>query len=150
MAFLALFGGAVENAVGRARYLALYLLGGLLALVVQMLAQPGDTAPALGSSGAVAAILGGYLVLYPRARFLSLALVLFFFSIVEVPALVLLAVWFVEQLYVELAGLATVGSIGSGGAGVAYAAHACCFLFGALAIRLLARRGGAQRALPVY
>ena len=150
MVFLALFGGAVEDAIGRLRYPAFYLLGGLLALAIQVLAEPSSTSPALGSSGAIAAVLGGYLLLYPRARFLSLALVLFFFSIVEVPALILLGVWFLEQLYVELAGLATVGGSGSTGALVAYAAHLGCFLFGLLVIRRFVRRGRVERALPVY
>jgi membrane associated rhomboid family serine protease len=150
MAFLALFGGAVEDAVGRLRYPAFYLLGGLLALAIQVLAEPSSTSPALGSSGAIAVVLGGYPLLYPRARFLSLALVLFFASLVEVPALILLGAWFVEQLYVELAGLATVGGSGSTGALVAYGAHVCCFLFGLLLIRLFVRRDTAEHALPVY
>jgi membrane associated rhomboid family serine protease len=150
MIFLALFGPAVEDAIGRLRYPAFYLLGGLLALAIQVLAEPSSTSPALGSSGAIAVVLGGYLLLYPRARFLSLALVLFFVSIVEVPALILLCIWFIEQLYVQLAGLATVGGSGSTGALVAYAAHLCCFLAGLLVIRLLIRRGRADRTLPVY
>lgn len=151
MVFLAIFGPAVEDAVGRVRFPAFYLLGGLLALGAQLAVEPSSSVPVLGSSGAIAAILGGYILLYPRARVLSLTVLVFFFTLVDVPAVLLLALWFAEQLYVYLAGLASVGPIGSSAETAGYLTHIGCFLFGLLAIRLLsARRASQPPALPVY
>jgi membrane associated rhomboid family serine protease len=147
MVFLAIFGPTVEDATGRARYLAFYLLGGLVALGAQVLADPSSTGPTLGASGAIAGVLGGYILLHPRARILSLIFIVFFVTIVEVPAVFLLGFWFLEQLYFGLAGLAS--PLG-GGEGVAYFAHIGGFAFGLLAIRLFARRKAGSTALPVY
>lgn len=137
MVFLAIFGPTVEDATGRARYVGLYLAGGLVALGAQVAVDPGSTGPTLGASGAIAAVLGGYILLYPRARVLTLVFIVFFVTIVEVPAVLLLGFWFLEQLYFGLAGLASpVG----GGEGVAYFAHVGGFAFGLLVIRLLVAR----------
>jgi membrane associated rhomboid family serine protease len=135
MLFLVIFGPNVEDATGRVRYLAFYLLGGLVALGAQVLVSPDSTAPTLGASGAIAAVLGGYLLLYPRARVLTLVFIVFFATIVEVPAVFLLGFWFLEQLYFGASGLAS--PIGSGG-GVAYFAHIGGFVFGLALIRLFA------------
>jgi membrane associated rhomboid family serine protease len=143
MLFLAIFGPTVEDSMGRARFLAFYLLGGLVALGAQVLVSPDSTAPTLGASGAIAAVLGGYALLYPRARILSLVFIVFFVTIVEVPAVFLLGFWFLEQLYFGAAGLA---SPISGGEGVAYFAHIGGFAFGLLLIRLFIRR--ARHAPP--
>src|SRR5271167_2330713 len=137
MLFLAIFGPTVEDSLGRPRFLAFYLLGGLVALGAQVLVSPDSTTPTLGASGAIAAVLGGYLVLYPRARVLTLVFIIFFVTIVEVPAVFLLGFWFLEQLVFGAAGLA--GPIG-GGEGVAYFAHVGGFAFGALLIRVFMRR----------
>lgn len=152
MLFLAIFGPTVEDTMGRVRYSAFYLLGGLVALGAQVLASPSSTAPTLGASGAIAAVLGGYLLLYPRARVLSLVFIVFFVTIIEVPALFLLGFWFLEQLYFGAAGLAS--PLG-GGEGVAYFAHIGGFAFGLVFVRLFAR--GSRSAgkpepprLPVY
>ena len=142
MLFLAIFGPTVEDTIGRLRFAAFYLLGGLVALAAQVLVDPSSTGPTLGASGAIAAVLGGYLLLYPRARVLSLVFIVFFVTIVEVPAVALLGFWFLEQLYFGLAGLA--GPLG-GGEGVAYFAHIGGFAFGLLVIRLLARPPGRPR-----
>ncbi len=86
--------------MGRVRFLAFYLLGGLVALARAGARQPRlAPAPTLGASGAIAAVLGGYILLYPRARVLSLVFIVFFVTIVEVPAVFLLGFWFLEQLY---------------------------------------------------
>jgi membrane associated rhomboid family serine protease len=145
MLFLVIFGPNVEDAIGRPGYLAFYLLGGLVALAAQVLAGPDSSAPTLGASGAIAAVLGGYLLLYPRARVLTLVFVIFFVTIIEVPAVLLLGFWFLEQLYFGAAGLAS--PLGSG-KGVAYFAHIGGFAFGLLLIRLFAkgRRGSAELA----
>jgi membrane associated rhomboid family serine protease len=147
MLFLAIFGPTVEDTGGRVRFLALYLLGGIVALAAQVLVSPDSTGPTLGASGAIAAVLGAYIVLYPRARVLSLVFIIFFVTIIEVPAVFLLGFWFLEQLYFGLAGLAA--PIGS--EGVAYFAHVGGFVFGLLAIRLLIRkRPESQPPWPVY
>jgi len=136
MVFLAIFGPTVEDTVGRLRYTAFYLLGGVIALAAQVAADPSSTGPTLGASGAIAAVLGGYILLYPRARVLTLVFIVFFVTIIEVPAVWLLGFWFAEQLFLGLEGL----SSSLGGEGVAYFAHIGGFLFGLLTIRLLAKR----------
>ncbi|HEY4451672.1 MAG TPA: rhomboid family intramembrane serine protease [Solirubrobacteraceae bacterium] len=141
MIFLVIFGPTVEDTTGRVRYLAFYLLGGLVALAAQVLVGPDSTAPTLGASGAIAAVLGGYLLLYPRARVLTLVFIIFFVTIVEVPAILLLAFWFLEQIYFGAAGLASP----LGGEGVAYFAHIGGFAFGLALIRLFAKH---RKAAP--
>ncbi len=132
MVFLAIFGPNVEDAVGRLRFLAFYLLGGLIALGAQVLVDPSSTGPTLGASGAIAAVLGGYILLYPRARILTLVFIIFFVTIIELPAYALLGFWFFEQILFGVAG--TANPLGGGG-GVAYFAHVGGFLFGLALIR---------------
>jgi len=147
MLFLAIFGPTVEDAMGRLRFALFYLLGGLVALGGQVLVDPSSTAPTLGASGAIAAVLGGYILLYPRARILTLVFIVFFVTIIEVPAAVLLGFWFVVQLWFGASGLASpVGSP----EGVAYFAHIGGFAFGLLAIRLFVGRRRTEPPLPVY
>lgn len=148
MLFLAIFGPNVEDAMGRVRYVIFYLLGGLVALAAQVAVGPNSTAPTLGASGAIAAVLGGYILLYPRARVLSLVIIIFFVTIIEVPAVFLLGFWFLEQLYFGSANL--TNPVGGGG-GVAYFAHVGGFLFGLALIRLFAvRRAATPPRYPVY
>ena len=136
MLFLAIFGPTVEDSMSRPRYLAFYLLGGLVALGAQVLVEPDSTVPTIGASGAIAAVLGGYILLYPRARVLSLVFIVFFVTIIEVPAVFLLGFWFLEQLFFGADGLANP----VGGEGIAYFAHIGGFIFGVLLIRLFTRR----------
>jgi membrane associated rhomboid family serine protease len=152
MAFLALFGPAVEDATGRLRFLVFYLLAGLLALGVQIAVQPNSGVPVLGSSGAVAAVLGSYLLLHPRARVISLVAIPFMFTLVDVPALLLLVLWLPEQLYSYLAGLTSAGAGGDSASELAgYLTHASCFVFGLLAVKLFsARRRTEPPLLAVY
>jgi membrane associated rhomboid family serine protease len=148
MLFLGIFGPNVEDAMGRARYIVFYLLGGLAALAAQIAVQPSSTAPTLGASGAIAAVLGGYIVLYPRARVLSLVFIVFFVTIIEVPAVFLLGFWFLEQVYFGAANL--THPLGGGG-GVAYFAHVGGFVFGLATIGLFAvRRKSEPPPYPVY
>ena len=143
MIFLAIFGPTVEDAMGRLRFPVFYLLGGLVALGAQVAVDPSSTGPTLGASGAIAAVLGGYILLYPRARVLALVFIVFFFTLIEVPAVFLLGFWFLAQLYLGAAGLA--GPVG-GGEGVAYFAHIGGFAFGLLVIRLFVRHSRTERA----
>jgi membrane associated rhomboid family serine protease len=133
MLFLAIFGPNVEDAVGHLRYIVFYLAGGIVALAAQVLVDPNSMVPTLGASGAIAAVLGGYILLYPRARILSLVFIVFFVTLIELPALLVLGFWFLEQIFFGVAGLATPTG---GGSGVATFAHIGGFLFGLLLIRL--------------
>ena len=148
MLFLAIFGPNVEDAMGRVRFTAFYLLGGLVALAAQVLVGPSSTAPTLGASGAIAAVLGGYIVLYPRARILTLVFIIFFVTIVELPAVLLLGFWFLQQIYF---GAADLSNPLGGGGGVAYFAHVGGFVFGLALIGVFAvRRSPQPPRYPVY
>ncbi len=153
MLFLWIFGGNVEDSMGRVRFTAFYLLGGVAALGAQVLVDPSSTVPTVGASGAIAGVLGGYALLYPRARVITLVLLIFFVTIVELPALVLLGAWVLMQVAFGVADLAQpVG--GSEAGGVAYFAHIGGFVFGLLAIRLFAKDVRedyeTRRRIPVY
>jgi membrane associated rhomboid family serine protease len=147
MLFLWIFGNNVEDAMGPVKYFFFYILGGIAALALQVAISPDSTAPTLGASGAIAAVLGGYIVLYPRARVLTLVFIILFFTVIELPAIVMLGIWFAEQAAFGAAGLTSPGASG----GVAYFAHVGGFIFGVLTVRLLAtgRRRIPPRA-PVY
>jgi membrane associated rhomboid family serine protease len=151
MLFLWIFGNNVEDSMGRPRFVAFYLLGGLAALLGQTLVDPNSQAPTVGASGAIAAVLGGYALLYPRARVVTLIFIIFFFTIVELPALVVLGLWFLIQVFY---GAAELGQPLGGSGGVAYFAHIGGFLFGLLLIKLFANRVHTdyedQRRIPVY
>jgi len=137
MLFLWIFGNSVEDAMGSIRFVVFYLLGGVAALGLQVAVGPNTLEPTVGASGAIAAVLGGYIVLHPRARILTLVLVIFFFGVIELPALVMLGIWFVQQAVFGAVGLT---SPGNAGADVAYFAHVGGFAFGLLAIRLVVTR----------
>jgi membrane associated rhomboid family serine protease len=137
MLFLWIFGNNVEDAMGKVKFLLFYLLGGLAALALQIAIDPNSTGPTLGASGAIAAVLGGYIVLYPRARVLTVVFIILFFTLIEVPAIVVLGIWFAQQVLFGALGLSD--PTGSGG-GVAYFAHIGGFVFGLALIRLFAHR----------
>jgi membrane associated rhomboid family serine protease len=147
MIFLWVFGNNVEDAMGHVKFLIFYVLGGLAAAGLQVLVDPHSAVPSIGASGAIAAVLGGYLVLYPRARVLTLVFVLFFFTFLQLPAMLFLVIWFAEQV---LFGLANLTNPTGGGGGVAYFAHIGGFLFGVLAIRLFATRVKRDYLQPKY
>ena len=134
MLFLWIFGNNVEDSMGPFKFVVFYLLGGLAATALQIAVGPGSTVPNLGASGAVAGVLGGYLLLFPRARVITVIFIVFFFTIVELPAMLILGFWFVQQI---LFGYFDLNSAGDGG-GVAYFAHIGGFAFGLLAIKLFA------------
>jgi membrane associated rhomboid family serine protease len=133
MLFLWIFGNNVEDSMGRVRYVAFYLLGGLAAFAIQIAVDTNSGVPNLGASGAIAAVLGGYILLYPHARVLTFVFVIFFFTVVELPAAIVLGIWIVLQLFD-----ATNGSAGA--AGVAVFAHIGGFAFGLLTVKLFAMR----------
>ncbi len=136
MLFLWIFGNNVEDAMGRAKFLAFYVLGGIAALALQTLVGSGAAVPTVGASGAIAAVLGGYVLLYPRARVVTVIFLVIFFTVLELPALVVLGLWFVQQ---AVFGATNLTDPTGGGGGVAYFAHIGGFLFGLLVIRAIAR-----------
>jgi membrane associated rhomboid family serine protease len=137
MLFLWIFGNNVEDSMGRLTFLVFYILGGLAASALQIITSPGSEVPSLGASGAVAAVLGGYLVLFPRARVVTLVFIIFFFTILELPAILFLGIWIVQQAVFAYFDLIQPAG---GGGGVAYFAHIGGFAFGLLLIRVFARR----------
>jgi membrane associated rhomboid family serine protease len=148
MLFLWIFGNNVEDSMGRGRFVLFYLLGGLAALWGQVLFSPNAEVPTIGASGAVAAVLGGYILLYPRARVLTLVFIIFFVTVIELPAVFMLGIWFLEQIYF---GAANLTSPTGGGGGVAYWAHIGGFAFGLATIKLLAtRHKSIPPRYPVY
>jgi membrane associated rhomboid family serine protease len=138
MLFLWIFGANVEDAMARWRYLLFYLLGGLAAIGLQIAIDPDSTVPTVGASGAIAAVLGGYILLYPRARIVTVVFIVFLFTLIELPAWLMLGLWFLEQAVVGAGQLAH--PTGGEGGGVAYFAHIGGFAFGLLAIRAFVQR----------
>jgi membrane associated rhomboid family serine protease len=138
MLFLWIFGNNVEDSMGRPRFVLFYLLAGIVAAYTQSLLSINSTEPAIGASGAIAGVLGGYLLLYPRARVLTVVIIIFFVTLIEIPAVIMLGIWFLLQF------LPAIGQVGtdaiSGGGGVAYWAHVGGFAFGLAAIKLFANR----------
>ena len=138
MLFLGIFGNHIEDSMGSARFAVFYVLGGIAAFAVQVLVNPGSQIPTLGASGAIAAVLGAYLLLYPRAKVLTVIFIIFFFTLVEIPALFVLGFWFLLQIW-------DATNAQPGGGGVAYFAHIGGFAFGLLLIRAFATR---QKDIP--
>ena len=134
MIFLWAFGPETEDAMGPGRYLVFYLLGGLVSLSAQVALSPTSTLPTLGASGAIAAVMGSFLVTYPRDRIKVLLIILIFVRVTFIPAALLIGVWFLTQLV-------SLGSItNTQGGGVAYAAHVAGVIFGMLTGRLFERQ----------
>jgi membrane associated rhomboid family serine protease len=144
MLFLWIFGNNVEDSMGPVRFILFYVLGGLAADAGQILTSPGSEVPSIGASGAVAGVLGGYLLLFPRARVVTVVFIIFFFTILELPAILFLGIWIIEQaLFAYFDLLQPQG----GGGGVAYFAHIGGFVFGLAAIRLFASERRHRRQL---
>lgn len=127
MLYLWIFGDNVEDRLGLPVYAAFYLVAGIGASLAQVAVNPASTIPTIGASGAIAGVLGAYLVMFPRTRVRTLILAFRFIRIVELPALVVLGLWFVLQIF---SGLASVTSMATGG--VAWFAHIGGFVIGIL------------------
>jgi membrane associated rhomboid family serine protease len=126
---LFIFGDNVEAALGKFRYLLFYLLSGVAAALLQAYLLPTSAVPMIGASGAIAGVLGAYLILFPRSRVASLVPILFILTVVEVPAVLFLVFWFITQLY---SGLFMMQ--GGSASGIAWWAHIGGFLFGMLMV----------------
>jgi membrane associated rhomboid family serine protease len=130
MIFLWAFGPEIEDAMGRSRYVVFYLVGGLLAMLAQIAASPHSTVPNLGASGAIAAVMGAFLVTYPRDQIRAVLFIFVFVRITFIPAALLIGFWFLTQLF----SAGQVAQVQAGG--VAYLAHIGGFIFGAASARL--------------
>jgi membrane associated rhomboid family serine protease len=130
MVFLWAFGPEIEDAMNPLRYSAFYLIGGVVAMLAQVAASPASTVPTLGASGAIASVMGAFLVTYPRDEIRSLLVIFIFVRVTYIPAALLIGVWFLTQL-LNAGAVATVQT-----GGVAYLAHVGGFIFGAVTARL--------------
>jgi membrane associated rhomboid family serine protease len=149
MLFLWIFGNNVEDSMGPVRFVVFYVLAGLAATGLQLVFGPDSVTPNLGASGAIAGVLGAYIVTYPRAKVVTLVVLIFFFTILELPATLFLGIWFVEQLF--FGALTSANTVAGGG--VAYWAHVGGFVAGLLLVKVFAtRRSSAADGprFPVY
>ncbi len=142
MLFLWVFGDNVEDRLGHARYLLFYLLAGVAGGAAHIITNPASTVPVVGASGAVAGVLGAYIIAFPHSRILALVPLLIIFWLAEIPAIIFIAIWFVLQLFNGVA------SLGGSAAPVAWWAHIGGFIVGAVLIKLLARRREADYYRP--
>lgn len=134
MVFLWAFGPEIEDSMGSGRYLVFYLLGGVAASAAQIIASPLSTIPNLGASGAIAAVMGAFLVTYPQDQIRSLLVIFVFVRVRYIPAVLLIGVWFLTQLV----SAGQVAKVQTGG--VAYLAHVGGFMFGAIFARIFENR----------
>jgi membrane associated rhomboid family serine protease len=140
MVFLWAFGPEVEDSMGPIKYLVFYLLSGLAASLAQTALMPHSTVPNLGASGAIAGVMGAFLVIYPYDEIRTLLLLGWFTRITFIPAVLLIGLWFLIQLFSQVGAV----SDAQGGGGVAYAAHVGGFIFGAATARLFKSSGSAS------
>jgi membrane associated rhomboid family serine protease len=149
MLYLWIFGNNIEDSMNRLVFVGFYLLGGVAALGLQVVMDTNSAIPTVGASGAIAAVLGAYARLYPHARVVTVVFIIIIFTIVTLPALLVLGLWFVLQLLPAFSE-----PVGDTGGGVAYFAHIGGFLFGLLAIKLFASNVNEDydeaRRTPVY
>jgi membrane associated rhomboid family serine protease len=131
MVFFWAFGPEIEDAMGPFRYLAFYLLSGLVASIAQIVIDPSSAVPNLGASGAIAGVMGAFLITYPRDEIRTLLVIGWFIKMTVLPAALLIGLWFLIQLF---SGIGSIASVQSGG--VAYMAHVGGIIFGAVTARL--------------
>lgn len=130
MVFLWAFGPAIENAMGHVRFLVFYFAGGMIAMMAQILGDPHSLIPCLGASGAIAAVMGAFIVAFPRDRIRTLLFIFIFVRITFIPAVLLIGFWLLIQVF----NYGAVARVQTGG--VAYLAHIGGFVFGAITVRL--------------
>jgi len=140
MLYLWIFGDNIEDSMGHLRFLAFYLLAGVIAAYSHAFTEPHSRIPMIGASGAVSAVLGAYLLLFPGAQVYTLLFFGFFWQVVKIPALIVIGFWAIIQL---INGLVTKGLAGQGG--IAWFAHLGGFLFGLLTIKLWLQRRRLRR-----
>ncbi|OKH22030.1 rhomboid family intramembrane serine protease [Hydrococcus rivularis NIES-593] len=132
MLFLWVFGNNIEDQLGRIKYFIFYLTCGVLAALTQWFFSMQSGVPAIGASGAIAGVLGAYIIRFPKAQILTLVPLGFFLTTLRIPAVFFLGFWFVQQALYGVASLQAPANIGMEGGGIAYWAHAGGFVFGAI------------------
>jgi membrane associated rhomboid family serine protease len=137
MLYLWVFGRNIEDLIGSGRFLLFYILCGLASAVVHVIFNAYSPVPTIGASGAIAGVMGAYLIKFPRSRIITLVLFFFFFTTLDIPAAVLLLFWFAMQFF---SGFGSIGSADYTGGGTAWFAHIGGFLAGMLLIRLFPPR----------
>ena len=150
MLFLWIFGNNVEDRLGHVKFLIFYLACGVLATLAQWFFSQGSGIPSLGASGAIAGVMGAYILRYPNAEVLTLIPLGFFFPAVRLPALYFLGFWFVQQAFYGVASLNAPTNIGMESGGIAYWAHAGGFVFGAVLGPLLGLLGREPEEMYTY
>ena len=135
MVYLWAFGPEIEDQMGRVRYVAIYLLGGVVAFLAQVVMDPSSTVPNLGASGAIAAVMGAFLILFPHDRIRTILFLGWFVTITFIPAVLMIGFWFLIQLFSEVGALVQKQS-----GGIAYMAHVGGFVFGMGIARLFRPR----------
>ena len=130
MVYLWAFGRAIEEAMGGFRFLAFYLIGGVVAMFAQILGDPFSHLPCLGASGAIAAVMGAFIITFPRDRIRTIIFFFIFFRVTFIPAVLVIGFWFLMQVL----NIGSVAQVRTGG--VAYLAHIGGFLFGVVTARL--------------
>ena len=143
MLYLWIFGDNIEDRLGHVRYTIFYFLCGIIATLAHAFSSPGSIIPAIGASGAIAGVLGGYLILFPHAQVTTVIPIVFFITIRQVPAILILGFWFVLQLFSGVGSLGVPDAQDMGG--VAYFAHIGGFVAGMILIVLM---GGRRRPPP--
>jgi membrane associated rhomboid family serine protease len=146
MWFLWIFGDNIEDLLGHAKFLVFYLLCGIVAALGQVIANPNSTVPMVGASGAIAGVMGAYLIKFPRARILTLVFFLFI-TIIEIPAPLMLAYWFVIQLF---SGFGSIARTHLSEGGTAFFAHIAGFVAGILLVKVLGASGQYNRRRDRY
>ena len=137
MLFLWVFGRNVEDLIGGPSFLAFYVLAGIAAGIVQVMVNAYSRVPTIGASGAIAGVMGAYLIKFPRSRIVTLIIIVFFFTTAEIPAAFILLYWFAIQFF---SGFGSLASTNYSGGGIAYFAHIGGFLIGMALIRLFPAR----------
>lgn len=146
MLYLAIFGDNVEDRLGHTKYLVFYFLCGILATLAHAFFSPASRLPSIGASGAIAGVLGAYLILYPRAQVTTVIPIFFFITVREIPAVIILGLWFVLQLFTGIGSLGVTDAQNTGG--VAYFAHIGGFVAGVVLIFLMGGTRARRRQPP--
>src|SRR5690349_24362324 len=144
MWFLWVFGSHIEDAMGSAKFLIFYLISGIASAAVQFLSSLGSPIPTIGASGAIAGVMGAFLILYPRVRVVTLIFIVIFVTTYDLPAALMLIYWFLLQLLSGLGSLASVSQAQS----IAWFAHVGGFLAGILLVRVFIRSRRRFRFYP--
>jgi membrane associated rhomboid family serine protease len=145
MIYLWAFGREIEDVMGSGRFLFFYLIGGVVAMMAQILSDPTSRIPSLGASGAIAAVMGAFIVTFPRDRIRTVLIILIFIRVTYIPAVLIIGFWFLMQVF----NVGAVANVKTGG--VAYLAHIGGFLFGAATARLFVdRRRLGYGSIPSY